>query len=170
MTKSNLQKLIKLSAPMLQPYLKFADAYGILMSIATLESSMGSYGVARFEKNFAPGGSYYNDELKERYKVWGALSACSFSDFQILYVTACELGFDEAPWKRSPMDLANEEVAIFYVIEFLKYRVIAKGGDTLEKLFDIYNSGKLDKNYPVQYIKDGVAAYNTHASTDYTST
>lgn len=167
-SKTKLEKIIKLAAPMLKPYLKFADSYGILAAIATVESSFGTNNISRFEKVYAPGGSYYNADQKERHLKWGAGACCSFSSFQILYPTACELGFDSSPYNRDPHELSNDEVAIFYVIEYIKNRVLAKGADTIEKLFDAYNSGTFkDDNIPHNYIRAALQAYNSNSHVDY---
>lgn len=168
MSKAKLEKIIKSAALMLKPHLKFADPYGVLCAIATVESSFGTNNVPRYEPAYGQLGAYYNTEQKERYMKYGAAACCSFSSFQILYPTACELGFDSSPYTRSPLELTSDEVAIFYVIEYIKNRILAKGADTLEKLFDAYNSGTFrDSNIPTNYIRVALQAYNSNSHVDY---
>jgi len=167
MSKSRLDFIINNAASTLKFDIKFGDAKGILKALATVESSFGSNNVPRFEKAYSPMGIYYNAEQKERYAKWGAAACCSYSSFQIMYPTACELGFDSSPWARNPQLLSNDEVAIFYVIEYIKKRVISRGAQTVEQLFDIYNSGSLDKNIPADYIRVAMQAYNTNQNADH---
>lgn len=168
MSKTKLEKLIKNASWMLKPYLKFADPYAVLVAIATVESSFGSNNISRYEKAYSPSGAYYNPDQKERHLKWGADACCSYSSFQIMYPTACELGFDSSPYDRNPQILSCDEVAIFYVIEYIKNRCIAKGADTLEKLFDSYNSGTWrDNNIPINYMRVALQAYNSNSHVDY---
>jgi len=157
---------------MLQPYLKFADAAAVLYALSVCESSGGTDRVPRYEKSYAPLGTNYKNEQPERYKVWGALSAISYSSFQIMYCTACEQGFDSAPYLRSPLELQNDEVAIFYVIEFIKNRVVAKGGSRVEDIPDSYNTGNFkDQIFNQDYTKKFMANYNSlQKNADYITT
>lgn len=163
MTKFKLEQLIKRSAAMLQPHLKFASAEGVLHALAVCESSFGSNNIPRFEASYAPMGKYYqNDEQRQRYKIYGANACCSYSSFQILYPTACEQGFDSAPFSRSPLELSLDEVAIFYVIEFIKNRIIAKGATKIEHIPDAYNTGNFkDSVFNQDYTKKFMDAYNS---------
>lgn len=162
--KAGLEKLINETSFMLQPQLKFASAKGVLYALSVVESSYGSNRHPRFEKSYAPLGNLYNgsQEQKDRFAIHGALACCSYSSFQIMHATACELGFDIAPWARSPMDLQSDEVAVFYVIEFIKNRIIAKGATKLEQIPDAYNTGNFkDSIFNPSYVKDFVTAYNS---------
>lgn len=167
MNNPRLDFIIKNAAGLLKSDIRFGDPYGILKALATVESSFGTNNVPRFEKAYSPMGIYYNSEQKERYAKWGAAACCSYSSFQIMYTTACELGFDSQPWSRNPSILSNDEVAIFYVIEYIKKRVISRGAQTVEQLFDIYNSGSLDKNIPADYIRVAMQAYNSNPNVDH---
>lgn len=168
MNKTRLNNLIERAALLLQPDLKFASATGVLTAIATVESSFGSNTASRFEKSYAPLGRYYVVDQKDRYTKWGSASCCSYGSFQIMYPTACEMGFDNDTYLRSPHLLTEDEIGIFYVIELIKKRVLARGASTLEQLFDAYNSGSFrDSIIPTQYIKDAISSYNSANKIDY---
>lgn len=106
--------------------------------------------VPRFEKAYALDGYYYgrSPEVRKRYAQWGRDAACSYSNFQILYNTACELGYDGPP-----LALDRDSVAIPYVTWYLNIRIFKKGAKTIEEVADAYNSGSYqDSNVPAAYI------------------
>jgi len=106
--------------------------------------------VPRFEKAYAPGGHYYNasEEVVCEYVKWGDSAACSYSNFQILYITAHELGYDGPP-----LALDRDSVALPYVTLLLNIRILKKGAKTPEEIADAYNSGSFrDSNKPEAYM------------------
>lgn len=166
--KIKLHSIIVKASAILQPDLKFASAEALLTAIAMNESSFGQNTNPRFEKIYGPEGRYFVVDQKPRYQKWGDNACKSYGPWQILYPTACELGFDSSPWSRDPQLLSEAEVSIFYVIEFIKKRVLNKGAKQIEMVFDAFNSGNFtDKAVPTDYIRNGVMAYNKYNSTDY---
>lgn len=106
--------------------------------------------VPRFEKAYAPGGYYYgrSPEVRKEYATWGRDAACSYSNFQILYNTARELGYDGPP-----LPLDRDSIAIPFVTWYLNIRVFKKDAKTIEGVADAYNSGSYqDNNKPEAYI------------------
>lgn len=159
--RPDLDALIDRNAPILQDALPFAKAKPLLKAIAKIESSFGSMNIPKHEKAFDNGGAYFNTEQRERWLRWGAWAACSYSSWQIMYPTACELGFDKAPWQRSPGDLNDDAVAIIWVIEFIKKRILSKGAQDLRQVFDAYNSGTFkDFIVPTDYIEKATKYYH----------
>jgi len=114
--------------------------------------------VPRFEKAFAPGGFYYKSDPNVRllHARWGDYAACSFSNFQILFVTACELGFDGPP-----LALDHDSVALPWVVKYLNVRGFDKGVKSVEAIADAYNSGThLDDDVPQRYVRKFVRMYD----------
>jgi len=104
----------------------------------------------RFEAAYAPGGIYFSrsPQIRQGYAKWGSWACCSFSNFQIMYPTAVELGYSGPP-----LALDKDEVAIPYVIKYINTRCLARGAKTPEEVADCYNSGThLDKIKPEKYI------------------
>lgn len=133
------------------------NPYLLLGAIAYCESSLGIDNKPRFEKAYAPGGHYYRISLpvQDSYKQFGKDAACSYSSFQILYITAYEMGY-----RGTPRELADDMVAIQYVIRFLNRRIIRGGASDLEDIADAYNSGTFrDDNVPTAYIEKFTRAY-----------
>lgn len=123
-----------------------------LAALATIESSYGIHNIPRYEKAYDRGGIYYNAQLGMKY---GAAAACSYSSWQIMYPTAVELGFTGAP-----TELNNDCVAIYFVMEYIQKRILDKGCERLQDLFDAYNSGTFrDRIIPEEYIAKGMDAY-----------
>jgi len=105
--------------------------------------------VPRFEKAYAPSGYYYtrSPEVRKEYEIWGRDAACSYSNFQILYITACELGYDGPP-----LALDRDSIAIPFVTWLLNIRIFKKGAKTPEEVADAYNSGSYkDAIEPLAY-------------------
>jgi len=114
--------------------------------------------VPRFEKAYAPGGYYYERslEVRKEYNTWGRDAACSYSNFQILYNTARELGYDGPP-----LPLDRDSIALPYVVWYLNIRIFKKGATTPGEVADAYNSGSYqDANKPEAYIKKFIRNYN----------
>ena len=104
----------------------------------------------RFEPAYAPDGIYFkNSELVRReYAKWGNWACCSYSDFQIMYITAVELGYDGPP-----LALDRDVMALPWVVKYLNDRAFARGAKTVEEVADAYNSGTHRNHYkPLEYI------------------
>lgn len=159
----DLNLLIEKNAQMLQPSLPFAKAAPLLKAIARVESSFGCFNIPKYERAFDFNGAYFNNEQRERWLKWGAWAACSYSSFQIMYTSAAELGFDKAPWNRSPADLMDDAVAIIWVIELIKKRILSKGAQDIRQVFDAYNSGTFkDLIIPHEYIEKATKFYHEY--------
>jgi hypothetical protein len=111
----------------------------------------------RLEKSYCPGGSNHSPVLWRQY---GEASAKSYSNFQIMFVTAWELGY-----RGTPDALDDDAVAIRYVVDLINWRIIrlAQRDDyivTLAEVLDGYNTGNpRDANIPVPYVKKGTTTY-----------
>jgi len=105
----------------------------------------------RFEAAYAPGGLYYknSEHVRREYEEWGSQACCSYSNFQILYITAVELGYTGPP-----LGLDADRIALPYVVKYINDRCFAKPGqETVEHVADAYNSGNhLDRFKPLKYI------------------
>lgn len=146
-----LDKICEVHGNYLQKYAPWCDCEVLLKTIATIESSYGKF-KKRYEKAYDFGGRYENKYLLEKY---GKEAACSLSSFQIMFTTAVEMGF-----KGSPYELNYDEIAIYYVIEFIQRRILDKGANTLQQVFDAFNSGNFkDKNVPQEYIDKSINVY-----------
>lgn len=156
---SDLKAIILKNAPILQARMPWANAAWLLGALAEVESTFGTNNVPRYEKAYDEGGIYYrrSPEVRARHVRWGDWAHCSYSSFQVMFHTACELGF-----RGTPLDLWKDEVAIFWVIEFIRKRAIEKGAKTLSEIFDAYNSGThRDRIVPEEYIAKGLGNYQT---------
>lgn len=147
-------------AALLQPKVEpWGNAQALLMALASVESDFGAWNVPRAEPSYMPGGRYYrsDDSQKQAYREWGALACCSYSSFQIMHPTARELGF---AIDRCPLDLWFDDIAIYFVIEYIRKRILERGANSVEAFGDAYNSGNhRDQNIPVGYIEKFKAAY-----------
>lgn len=129
-----------------------------LAALSLNESSGGMFKAPRYESSYAPGGTYFDNGQRTRYKTWGALCCCSYSSFQIMYPTAIELGYGG-----TPIDLyLKDEDAIVLAIRYFEVRVFPKGTRvTLAQCADAYNSGNFcDNNVPEKYIMNFINNYN----------
>ena len=113
--------------------------------------------VPRFEAAYAPGGVSYesSSSVRQEFEKWGSWAACSYSNFQILYITAVELGY-EGP----PLALDRDSIALPYVVKYINKRVA--GIDVLTPLMiaDAYNSGtSRDSKRPLKYMRKFRRAY-----------
>lgn len=135
------------------PYLETPEALNseaILWAVYGCEHYTKRYYAPRFEPAYAPGGLYYRNskEVRDAYEKWGKSAACSYSNFQILYITATELGY-EGP----PLGLDRDSLAIPFVIKYINERIFARGAKTVEQVADGYNSGThLDRLKPIKYM------------------
>jgi len=113
--------------------------------------------VPRLEPSYCPGGRYYSDRL---WKLYGEDSAKSYSNWQLMFATAHELGY-----RGMPHELDDDTVAVRWVVELLNRRVIRKARSndqvvTLEELCDGYNTGNpIDGYRNSEYVRRGLEHY-----------
>lgn len=144
------------------------DAARLLGALALVESSGGHDRAPRFEPAYGPDGRYFahSDLVKRLYRDFGAHAACSYSSWQILYVTAVELGYAGVPGclfeDGSALGLCNDQVALGMVMRYIEARAFGRGALAVSAVADAYNSGNhLDDNRPEPYIAKVSAAYQT---------
>lgn len=130
----------------------------ILWAISGNESSFGQRRLfVRPEPAYMPpGGLYYrrSANIRDLWQRYGVLASSSLGTFQIMFVTAWELGFRE-----HPIRLQDDEVAASWAAKVVD-RSIVRGAATLMEVLDAYNSGwHLDTNIPAAYIERGCAFY-----------
>lgn len=145
-----IRKLIEEYAPTLQAP-EGLNREAILWAIYQCEKYNKDNRVPRFEPAYAPGGHYYDSstEVRQEFALYGAWASCSYSNFQILYMTAYELGY-----RGAPLGLDKDPVAILYVVKLLNARIFARGVNTPDGVADAYNSGSArDANRPWKYMK-----------------
>lgn len=142
-----IAKLIRQHAPLLRVPL---DPEAILWAIYKCERYTKNNRAPRFEAAYAPEGKYYEVEhVKQAFEEWGNWAACSYSNFQILFIVALELGYTNPP-----LALDKDEVALPFVTKYINDRILKKGADTVESVADAYNSGThRDKSVPWRYIR-----------------
>lgn len=133
----------------------------ILLTIAGLESTFGQQRLfARMEAGYAKGGHYYlrSHEVQQLWATYGCLAACSYGTFQIMFVTARELGF-----LGHPVDLQADPISAYWAAQLISRRIIkAQGATTLAQVLDGYNSGSSkDGNIPAEYINKGISLYQS---------
>lgn len=113
----------------------------------------------RKERAYCPGGLYFH-KIEPLWSAFGESAAKSYSNFQILFVTANELGF-----AGFPEELDDDAIAVRWVVALLNQRIIWRarrefGLASLTNIFDGYNSGNpCDKRIPEEYIKKGLKHY-----------
>jgi hypothetical protein len=155
-----LVKAIQYGAASLIKGVDWANPLGLLGALAEVESSFGEANRARFEKIYSWGNRYFSAEQMDRWHRWGDIACCSYSSFQIMYPTACELGFDHSPWDRNPTELFDDQVAILFVLAFIQKRMV--GVHTVGDFADAWNTGSFkDSNVPHEYIVKFTQSYQT---------
>jgi hypothetical protein len=145
-----IEKLVKDAAKTLRvpPTL---NPEAILWAIYNCEKYSPGNTVPRYEEIYAPGGYYYEHSahVREAYDKWGRPAACSYSNFQIMYIAALELGYTGPP-----LALDEDSIALPYVIKYIQNRVLDTGATTPAEVADAYNSGSFkDSLKPLGYIK-----------------
>jgi hypothetical protein len=159
---ADLRPLLRSGAEMLREDCTIADPLAVLGAFAVCESSFGKNTKPRYEKNYAFKGKYFDFFQQQRYAVWGAWGACSYGWGQILYPTACELGFDTSPYNRSPGELWVPDTCLLFVVAYIKRRIIHAGASKLKDFPDAYNSGNCrDEIVPEEYCERWLKAYDT---------
>jgi len=131
----------------------------VLYSLFLVERYNKDNSKPRSERSYRPGGIYF-PKVKPLWEKYQDAAACSYSNFQIMFPTASELGFEG-----TPQELDHDKVAIVWVVELLKRRVIwmarkTRGFAPVESIYDGYNSGNPnDKRIPEAYIRKGLVCY-----------
>lgn len=135
---------------------------GVLHALATVESNHGERHLATLhEAAYCYKGRYYTSptsgDLRRLSHVYGCLAHCSFSSWQLLFISAYEEGF-----RGDPCELRNDSEAIHWVIRFLNRRVYDRYTNlTPQAIADAWNSGRADDaNVPTAYIEKFMVAYD----------
>ncbi len=118
-----------------------ANGTAVLWALFQREHYDPHNSVPRLEKAYCPGGRYFTPNQDRLWTIYGPAAAKSYSNFQILYPVAVELGFTGPP-----VTLEDDAVAIEYVVRLLNRRLIPlsrkdDGKVKAGELFDAYNSG-----------------------------
>lgn len=131
----------------------------LLLTIAGCESAFGQQReFVRTEKGYMPGGKYYKDaeHVRTLWKRWGVLASSSFGSFQIMFITAYELGFRD-----HPIELQKDDVGAYWAARLIQRRFVERfRAKTLAEVLDCYNSGyHKDQYIPTLYIDKGIRIY-----------
>jgi hypothetical protein len=133
----------------------------LLLAISGCESAFGRQRLyVRAEPGYsAPDGHYYKSSrtVRDRWKTYGVLAASSYGSFQIMYITANEMGFIG-----HPIDLQKDEICAYWATQLITERFIKRQGcKTLSQVLDAYNSGNArDHLVPTKYIDKGIDLYD----------
>ena len=131
------------------------DARSILAAITLPETEWGERcEAACFEMAYYRGGLWYRAlhvrELIHRYE---AFASCSYGPWQILFISAWELGY-----RGHPAELRHPEISSEWVVAYLNKRVHSPTGP--RDYFDAWNSGtNADKSIPLGYINRAMEGY-----------
>lgn len=131
----------------------------LLLAISGVESTFGKRRLfVKMEPGYAPGGHYYKSSstVRDRWYTYGCLAASSFGSFQIMYITAQELGFNG-----HPIDLQQDKICAYWATQLITKRIMKRGAKTITEVFDAYNTGThRDHLVPRKYIADAIELYN----------
>lgn len=108
------------------------------------------------------GGRYWKraSHVRDIVEKYGAMGACSWSSWQILYVTAWEMGF-----RGAPIDLWDDLTAARYVVKLLNARIFGRGAKTIEDVGDGWNTGSPNDSIEnLDYEKNVRIAYDWHVA------
>jgi hypothetical protein len=132
------------------------DRYRFLLSIAGVESSFGLQNKPRLELAYTLNGAYgkKSPQLQRQIGLYGSDASCSWGPWQILYITAFELGY-----KGAPKNLTDPFTSIPYVIAFFN-KWIALEAKTIEELAECWNHGDYRDHTELQGVKNYVARIN----------
>lgn len=133
----------------------------LLHAIADVESSHGEHWTAsRHEPSYCYGSILYKGpngmDLREQSQQWGCLAHSSFGSFQIMFITAFEMGF-----RGDPIALRNDAVGLPYVVNLINRRILGKHPRiTVDPFARMYNSGRPEVSKSTDdYAEKFVAAY-----------
>lgn len=133
----------------------------VLWTISGLESSFGDQALyVRHEPAFMPPGGIYwkrSQTLQRLYYRYGVLAACSYGAFQVMFITAYEMGFNDHPIKLQDHDLCAMMAARLIRRRFIDHQ----HAKTINAIFDAYNSGNWhDAAQPLAYIHKGIGMFD----------
>lgn len=129
---------------------EFANETNLLRAIADIESTYGVNSNPRHEPAYCRGGKYFDGLLTQLY---GCAAHCSYGPWQVMYPTACELGFIG-----TPEEMANPETNCLYAVRYLNAR--AAKATSIEQIARSYNGGSINSTaVPQSYIDKLTAAY-----------
>jgi len=145
LTLSEIRLSIDTAIPRWAPQLHVAssgiNAVAALKALACNESDYGArWSASRHEPAYCYGGRYYRNDanLRNLSIVWGCSAHESWGVWQIMYVTAFELGYRD-----DPVRLRVPEVSIEYVVRLVNKRTLDRIMDcTPEDVADAYNTGQ----------------------------
>lgn len=165
-SEDEILKLCKLHSVDLLDCKCIEEKTAFLWALSGKESSFGANNVPRFEPAYAreTNGIYYlgrpkkeyGEQLRQLYKHYGAMMACSWGPFQIMAIGAFELGY-----VGNPAALADAKISMPFVIRKLN-RIISSGTTRIEEILSAYNTGqwKNPNAWPKQYILNFMTIYN----------
>ncbi len=95
----------------------------------------------RYEPTYDLGGRWCPPAQAARVAKWGQAACCSYSNWQIMFPVACELGY-----KGSPAALDDDDTALPWVVRLLNRRLVPlcrknDGIVTVAEVADAYNTG-----------------------------
>lgn len=116
---------------------KGENAWAFLWALCVQESDGGVVNVSRNEPAYSPGGIYFKKSktLSFLYEKYGSLVCASYGPWQMLFITAYELGY-----KEHPAYLWSGFVSLPWVVTYLN-KAKAQGANTIELLAASYNGG-----------------------------
>jgi hypothetical protein len=130
------------------------DAF--LVALSGIESSFGLNDIPRYEPAYGYGGRYAKaSHLAKALERYGALAACSYGPWQVMYIVAYELGFRD-----HPLRLWHRRLNCQFAVEKIN-QLIDRGAKTVSQILDGYNSGNFtDQNVPSHYLEQFPNKYN----------
>ena len=154
--QDDLRAVIQQEAPRLHAP-EGIDPARLLAAIAAVESGFDLNAIPNQEPAYDEGGRYWksSQHVRDLHNTWGSWMACSYGPWQILFVTAWEMGF-----RGTPGDLWTPSGSIEWVVRAMNARIFDKGAETVEQVADGWNSGSFqDKIWPGGYVKHVADAY-----------
>ena len=132
-----IRKLIAYHATRLKGLPPSLDAEALLWAFYHSERYSIYRKEPRFDPAFAPEGLYYrlSKQVRDEYQKWGKAACCCYSNFQMPYLTAVELGYNGPP-----LALDRDRISLPFVILHLTKRIRSRAAQTPEEVADAYNS------------------------------
>jgi len=160
-TDGQASALISLFAPSIGPTPPAIDGAACLWGLFNCERYTADNPDPRIEPSYAPGGYYYDHspDVRERWAQYDHDSACSYSNWQILFNTACELGYEGAP-----QDLDEDDIALPFVVQYIQRRALNAGAIQPEQIARCYNSGSINGQPVPGYVDKFMAAYEGYSA------
>ena len=156
-TDEDAWELIEEAAPSLEPMPPSIEGAATLWGLFNCERYSEANPFPRFEPAYAPGGYFYehSPDVQARWAEYDRASACSYSNWQILFNTACELGYTGDPYA-----LDDDKTALPFVVAYIKRRAIGAGATMPEQVARAYNSGSINGHAVPGYVDKFMASYN----------